>query len=384
MSKVITGARAGLVRMRILSDIMILAMSCLHNPVSAIKALAIILSRRRKIMGHQGVKKYIKTGNRYFFSDEVPGWPSDAFNGFFKAEIIRVSNRHGTSVPLSTIFFAITSKCPLRCKHCYEWDNISGDERLSLENLKGIINKIKNYGAYHIQLSGGEPLERLDDLLSLTDYSQAGADIWINTSGFGLSSEKAAALKKAGLTGAQISLDHWDETEHNRFRANDKSFFWVREAVKNCLEAGILTSLSLCATNAFVTEDNLKKYTDLAMEWGVSFIRLLEPKVAGRFKGEGIILTMEKVAILEEFFRNSVSRDKVPPYPLISYPGYHQRRIGCLGAGNRYLYIDSKGDIHACPFCQKPAGNAVTDQIEDAISVLKSTGCHEYKANLND
>ena len=384
MSKIITGFSAVLVRMKLLSDIVILATSHLKNPITSLKVLAIISSKRKTIQGHQRVRKYIKSGDRYFFSDDIPGWPSAAFNGYFTGEIIRASGLNGMRVPLSTVFFAITSKCMMRCEHCYEWNNISQNEYLSIENLKEIIKKIKDFGAYHIQLSGGEPLERMDDLIVLTDYSREGVDLWLNTSGFGLTLERALSLKKAGLTGAEISLDHWDEYEHNSFRGNDKSFFWVGEAVKNCSEAGILTSLSLCATNTFVSKENLLRYAELAMKWEVRFIRLLEPKEAGRYEGKEIGLSLDKITILEEFFIDSGSPEKVPEYPLISYPGYYQRRIGCLGAGNRYLYIDSKGDIHACPFCQQSAGNAISDRIEDAVSVLRTLGCHEYKTNISD
>ena len=384
MSKNITGIRAKLVRMRILINIVTLAISYLKNPVYGLKVLSRINAKRKTLYGLRTVRKYVKSDDRFFFSDDIPGWPSSAFNNFFRAEIIRASNPAGVKVPLSTIFIAITSKCPMRCKHCYEWKNLSQEENLSLENLKKIIRKIKDFGVYHIQLSGGEPLERMDDLLVLTDYSHEGADLWLNTSGFGFTYERALSLKKAGITGAEISLDHWDEKEHNSFRGNDKSFFWVGEAVKNCNEAGILTSLSLCATNSFVSRENLKKYVDLAMKWEVSFIRILEPKKAGRFDGKEVSLSMEKISLLEEFYTNSDSPGHVPEYPFISYPGYPQRRIGCLGAGNRYLYIDSKGDIHACPFCQDSAGNAITGPMDEAVSVLKAKGCHEYKTSISE
>jgi MoaA/NifB/PqqE/SkfB family radical SAM enzyme len=384
MSKIIKGLKADLVRMRIISDIIFLGILYLKNPLKSFKVLARINAKRKTVHGLRTVRKYIKSGDRYFFSDDIPGWPSAAFNGYFRSEIIRASGLNGVRIPLSTVFLAITSKCPMRCKHCYEWNNISRNEYLTLENLKEIIRKIKDYGAYHIQLSGGEPLERMDDLTFLTSYSNGDADLWLNTSGFGLTYERALSLKKAGLTGAEISLDHWDENEHNSFRGNDKSFFWVRESVKNCRKAGILTNLSLCATKEFVSYDNLTKYSDLAMRWKVNFIRILEPKEAGRYVGKEISLSKEQILILEEFFQKSDSPDQLPEYPIISYPGYIQRRIGCLGAGNRYLYIDSKGDIHACPFCHQSVGNALTNRIEDAVTVLKTIGCHEYKTNICD
>lgn len=143
-----------------------------------------------------------------------------------------------------------------------------------------------------------------------------------------------------------------------------------------------MTSLSLCAFRSFVTEENLLKYAELAKEWGAGFIRLLEPREAGRYKGKDIRLEKNQIDILENFFQETNSTVKFRIYPLVTYPGYHQRRIGCLGAGHRYLYIDSSGEIHVCPFCQRSAGNAVNDQLPEAIALLKNSGCQEYKMNF--
>jgi len=76
--------------------------------------------------------------------------------------------------------------------------------------------------------------------------------------------------------------------------------------------------------------------------------------------------------------------DKYKGYPVLTYPGYYQRRSGCLGAGNRYFYIDSRGDIHACPFCQRKAANAVKDPLAPALEKLRKIGCHEFEVNVLD
>lgn len=348
------------------------------NPFVAARILTAIKAKRKNLLGLQPISRFIKSGRRYFFSDNIPGWPSGAFKRYFQSEVLRTTGHNGIKVPFSTVFISVTSKCPLRCPHCYEWENLSDRETLSLENLQDIIRKVKEYGAFHIQFCGGEPLMRMNDLEKLIGFAGESADVWINTSGFGLTREKALMLKNAGLTGAEISLDHWDESEHNRFRGNAKAFRWAREAVKNSNEAGILTCLSLCATKSFITWDNLNKYAELAMSWGVSFIRLLEPRKTGQFKSEEIQLSDEQIKILEIFFINASSIGSPPGYPIVSYPGYHQRRTGCMGAGNRYIYIDPKGDIHACPFCRGSAGNAVSGKIGDAVALLRKTGCHEY------
>jgi len=378
MSVFITGYRAKIVRLRLLVQIALTAVYYYRNPVRGLKALAGVRAKRQSFQGLPKIRKYIKSGRRYFFSDNIPGFPSPAFNDFARSEVIRASGRNGIRIPFSTVFFSITAKCPLRCPHCYEWENLSLDEYLSYDDLLAILNKVKEYGTCHFSLSGGEPLERLDDLLLLVTLACRDADVWINTSGYGLTREVAHSLKKAGLTGAEISLDHWNEEEHNLFRRHPESFYWVGEAVKNCNKEGILTTLSLCATGKFVSRYNLDKYMELAMSWGIPIIRILEPRETGKYKGEDLILLPEQTDLLEQCYRDAASPGKPRDYPIITYPAYHSRKTGCAGGGYRYIYIDPKGNIHACPFCRRPAGNAVTDRIEDAVSILKAHGCRKY------
>jgi hypothetical protein len=147
---------------------------------------------------------------------------------------------------------------------------------------------------------------------------------------------------------------------------------------------GILTSLSICMTRSFVSENNLIAYLNLAKSWGVCMIRLLEPRAVGRFSGMDVSLFEEQIQIAERFFLDVNSSARYRNYPVVTYPGYHQRRTGCLGGGNRYFYIDSMGDIHACPFCQRKAGNAATGQLEPALAILRKSGCHEFAMNEVD
>ncbi len=379
MSEFITGYRAEIVRLRLLTQIALTAVSYYKDPVRGLKALAGVRAKRQSFQGLPKIRKYVKSGKRYFFSDNIPGFPSLAFSNFARSEVIRASGSNGIQIPFSTVFFSITAKCHLRCPHCYEWENLSPDEYLSYDDLLVILNKLKEYGTCHFSLSGGEPLERLDDLLLLVALACREADVWINTSGYGLTREVAHSLKKAGLTGAEISLDHWNEEEHNNFRRHPESFFWVGEAVKNCNQEGILTTLSLCATGKFVSSYNLDKYMELAKSWGIAVIRILEPRETGRYKGKDLILRPEQTALLEQYYLAASSPGKPRDYPVITYPAYHSRKTGCAGGGQRYIYIDPKGDIHACPFCRRPAGNALTDRIEDAVAVLKARGCQKYR-----
>jgi MoaA/NifB/PqqE/SkfB family radical SAM enzyme len=272
----------------------------------------------------------------------------------------------------------------LSCEHCFEWKNLDSTEVLTLEDLKAILKKFQDRGILQIQFSGGEPLSRFDDLIELIKTAQPGTDFWILTSGFGLTFKKALQLKEAGVTGVNISLDHWNENEHNHFRKNEKSFDWVKQAALNCRQADLLLCFSLCAVREFVSNENLWKYLHLARALGAGFVQILEPRKVGHFRGKDVELTEHHIGILKNFYLTVNSNPAYQNLPIVMYPGYHQRLLGCFGAGNRYLYVDSNGDLHACPFCQHKVGNALTDSISESIRKMQRIGCHEFKTVTRD
>jgi molybdenum cofactor biosynthesis enzyme MoaA len=281
--------------------------------------------------------------------------------------------------PLQTIIFSITSKCNLSCTHCFEWQNLDSEETLSLGELRQMLKTFREYGIIQVQLSGGEPLCRFDDMMTLVREFSKDMEFWLLTSGVGLTQERVGNLKEAGLTGVNISLDHWDEREHNRFRNFDRAFEWVEKGARHTRKTGLALCLSLCATNEFSTEKNLWKYVETAERLGAGFIRILEARRAGRFTNDDVELTAESVATIENFYKTINSRREHEKRPMVVYPGYHQRIMGCFGAGNRYLYVDSNADLHACPFCQNVLGNALTDPLEMVIDKIRNAGCHKFE-----
>jgi cyclic pyranopterin phosphate synthase len=79
---------------------------------------------------------------------------------------------------------------------------------LTFEEIRRVASLFVKMGIRRIRLSGGEPLMRQDieDLVSLLSGSLGAVEaITMTTNGF-LLAEKAAALKKAGLTGITVSI----------------------------------------------------------------------------------------------------------------------------------------------------------------------------------
>ena len=40
-----------------------------------------------------------------------------------------------------------------------------------------------------------------------------------------------------------------------------------------------------------------------------------------------------------------------------------------------YMYNDSNGNAHACPFCQTTSGNCIDESIDNTIEKIQKKGC---------
>lgn len=345
--------RAALICMRIW--IFILALVTLKKPALIFSSFKNLIRLNKETWGSQ-MKKVYKMNGRYYTNLYTPGWPSAAYNAMIKNELLRHAYPLTAIDKLCFIFFAVTRKCPMRCEHCLEWDNLNQKETFTGEELKHVVDIYQKQGVMQIHFSGGEPLVRIHDLAETIAYAKDKSECFVVTSGFNLTEENALLLKHSGCRGIIVSIDHYLPHLHNRFRNHNDIFNKAVAGVKASLHAGMLTTLSVCTTKEFIDGGHLLPYLEFAKNLGVHFVQLLEPKNIGHYSGQDVLLEEKHLKILEDFFTTINHEKKYKDYPVVMYHGFHQRRIGCY-AGSRSLYIDSAGDVHACPFCHTKSYN---------------------------
>ena len=122
-------------------------------------------------------------------------------------------------------------------------------------------------------------------------------------------------------------------------------------------------------------------YARLAKQHGVAFIQILEPRMTGRYADQSVTLPDEQIDLLTAFYDRLNFDPAYRDWPIVSYPGYHQRTVGCPGAGDRFLYVDAAGAVHACPFCQEAHGNVLEDDWDAAMDRLRRGGCHAFEGS---
>ncbi|HKU32044.1 GTP 3',8-cyclase MoaA [Arthrobacter sp. NyZ413] len=119
--------------------------------------------------------------------------------------------RRATDMRLS-----LTDKCNLRCTYCMpaeglEW--LSKEAVMSAAEITRIVRiGVDHLGVRELRLTGGEPLVRADLVGIVSALREAHPDLPISmtTNGVGLD-KKAVALKEAGLTRINVSLDSLHE-----------------------------------------------------------------------------------------------------------------------------------------------------------------------------
>jgi len=378
--KIITGIRQRLIRLQIRLHMAGTVIRNYKNPLDCVRIFRKLAKHRREFSG-EDITKIVRVDGKYYWDLYIPGYPSASLTNFFEGEANRVQPAGKETARFNNVLVAITRRCPLKCEHCFEWDSLNGKETLSLTDINTIIRKFQEKGTGQIQLTGGEPLLRVDDIVELLGSSKPGTEFWIFTSGYNLTLENAKKLKRAGLTGAVISLDHFNPDIHDQFRGFNRSFEWVQSAVRNSIEARLVAALSLCVTRSFATEANLMAYADLAKKMGVSFIQILESRAVGHYSGKDVMLDATHERLLEEFYLKMNFSKRYREYPILCYHGYYQRKVGCFGAGNRSLYVDTDGDLQACPFCRTKTGSALNGELDHAIKELMAAGCHRFETS---
>jgi len=327
----------------------------IKKPLLILKTYKQLMQLRKQTWGAQ-VNKMYKVDGKYYSNLYNPGWPSLSYNTFLKDELMRHAFPLDYTGKLSIVFFAITRKCPLKCEHCFEWDNLNQKETFTKEELIRIVDLYQQQSAIQFHFSGGEPMVRIHDLVDVIRHAKNKSECFVITSGFNLTDVNAMRLKDAGCKGVVVSIDHYIPELHNSFRHHANVFQQAVDGVRAALRVGLVVTISVCVTKSFIDGDHLMPYIKFAKDIGVHFVQLLEPKNIGHYADKDVLLEEKHIQQLESFFGVINQEKKYKDYPFIMYHGYHQRRVGCY-AGSRSIYIDSAGDVNACPFCHTKSYN---------------------------
>ena len=262
--------------------------------------------------------------------------------------------------------FEITSKCNLRCKHCYNRsgenksiDAVTGDDWIAF--AKKLVAK---GGLFEATISGGEPLLLGDKLFELMDVlHEDGTCFNLVSNGYLFDKKILERLKKYRFYWVQISLDSCSSARHDEFRGVKGSWARAANAAYRIALSGI--PLRIASTITPRELEHLEELVQTAINLGASYFVIGEVMPSGRaFDNEEILLSREQLNLfysttdeLKKRYKNQLSI-LVSSSPRTQLNYFSSEKLdGAVVRPNGDVRLDC-----TCPFV---IGNILRDEVED-------------------
>jgi MoaA/NifB/PqqE/SkfB family radical SAM enzyme len=319
----------------------------------------------------------VRFGDRVLLDSTFPPYPSKAFDRRISNYI---NNLDITRIPSGIVSISTTNCCPYACAFCSTNAKRNFDGDLDEELVKKTISQVEAIGTPLIILHGGEPMFRYDRFLRLVKHVNRDTCLWMFTTGYGVTREKAEELHENGLFGAWISLDHYDPATHNRMRGNPEAFDNACRAIEHFKRAGVYTCLSLVPPPDLERPENFKRYYDLARDLGVAEIRVMEVKPSGREACRGVRPHSPVLERLQKELHKDPSYAQHPPLSGLSTWLEKDPALGCQ-CRFEYLFINSAGEVQPCEATEISFGNINREDFPEIYKRIckafprPSTGC---------
>ena len=246
----------------------------------------------------------------------------------------------------------VTYRCPLHCVFCYNPLDFAKTERadeLSTADWLRVLREARQLGAVQCGFSGGEPLMR-DDLEELiAEAHRLGYYTNLLTSGVGLTKERAAALKAAGLDHVQLSFQ--DSTrELNDFLSHTRTFQLKQEVGETIKALGWPMVMNVVIHRLNI--DHIDRIIAMADALGAEYLELANSQYYSwaHLNRDHLLPTSEQIRRAEAV--TDAWRVKVADRMKLFFvaPDYHEGKPKkCMnGWGNVFLTVTPDGTALPC------------------------------------
>lgn len=293
--------------------------------------------------------------------------------------------------------FELTPGCDHRCAHCYNvWTADEGDAQagyattgqLSTRELMALMTKaVRQTGATHLTLTGGEPLLRKDALRLVEHACDLAPSITLITNGSHVDLETARRLAIAGVGSVQLTLLAADRQEHDRLKGATCFDDTVRAAV-NLAEVDV--PVQVCFVAMKENTHHFAGVMELCYAIGVQTISYnrMSPTggaihhIARLMPGiDQIEDNLDTAERLGSAWGIRVATAMPIPPCLIRIDRYRWVRFGFCSTGSRSpnIVIDGAGNVRSCNLSSGILGNLRT---QDWAEIHANPYPRDFKRNV--
>lgn len=266
--------------------------------------------------------------------------------GYIGTSTLR-SNREklGCNIPW-VILMDPTSACNLKCKGCWAAE-YGHKSNLSLDEMRKVVSEAKALGTHFFMFTGGEPLVRKKDILTLVGENRDCIFLAF-TNGTLVDEQFCEDMKKAGNLALALSVEGTRETTD--MRRGDGVYEKVVEAMRLLKKHKCLFGTSICYTSANYKAVTSDEFYDTEIENGAKFAWYFHYMPIGSDADTSLLLTPEQREYVYRAIRDKRNKNHGKPIFTVDFQNDGEFVGGCIAGGRNYFHINSEGDAEPCVF----------------------------------
>ncbi|MCK5283418.1 MAG: radical SAM protein [Nanoarchaeota archaeon] len=336
-----------------------------------IRVYFIFIKRALLFLSKVTVNKVVKTRGVYKIHIYFPAFPTKAF--FIALDKFLLLKEDKIKPYPTSVLLSMTKACNYKCRHCYQKKDILKD--IPINKLINLTKQIQDLKISFINIEGGEPLLKFDRLMDMLKSIDGRSEVWVNTTGFSLTEEKAKKMKEAEVFGIMASLHHWDRKKHDDFVGEKGAYDIALNALKIFSKAGISTAINCTGTQELIQEDGFENIMEIAKNNKVAIVQLIHEKPAGAWISKKDTLNKEYVKKLYDIHLKYNTSSKYKDYPAVSSQVFEssENNFGCTAGGIERFYVNANGDVQACEFVNLSFGNINEEPFIDIYNRMRKT-----------
>ncbi len=296
-----------------------------------------------------------------------------------------------TKPRLKYLLFYVTSRCNLRCKHCFYLDELNKHDEMSLEEIETVAKSLNPLN--FVRMTGGEPFLR-KDLPEVVNafYTHAGVRRMGMISNGTRPEWAEKAVRRTFELNPDLTLDvgisvDGLEADHDEIRGLKGSYSTAKETVMALVGLrkeypNLLTSLVMTVTSK--NEPTLDEFYDEVSTWGVD--RLSVNHVRGKVHEESLLeVSFDKYQDFAQRCENyhldhdrswkagvQRAKNRLQRGAIAEVVGGDNSRVPCL-AGSAIGVLYSDGAVNLCEMLEGeleavegvPASNSSLGNVRD-------------------
>lgn len=291
--------------------------------------------------------------------------------GYVGTSTLRANrDKLGCNIPW-VVLLDPTSACNLKCKGCWAAE-YGYKSNLTLDEMRKIVRESKELGTHFFMFTGGEPLVRKDDILTLVRENQDCLFLAF-TNGLFVDEQFCIDMKKAGNFALALSVEGTRETTDAR--RGEGIYDKVMEAMALLKKHKCLFGTSVCYTSANYLAVTSDEFYDMEIEAGAKFAWYFHYMPVGSDADTSLLLKPNQREYVYRAIREKRKQRGGKPIFTVDFQNDGEFVGGCIAGGRNYFHVNSEGDVEPCVFVHYSDSNIREKSI---LECLKSPLFKQY------